>query len=71
MLENSGLQTSESEIILASNSSGRASLLSGAGISFSKKPADLDERSIEEALTIDGVAPDPVDVAVVLAQGQG
>ena len=64
------LQKPEFEIILASNSSGRASLLSGAGISFRKKAADLDERAIEQALTVDGVCPDPVDVAMVLARAK-
>jgi len=64
------LQNPEIEIILASNSSGRASLLEGAGISFVKKAADLDERAIEETLTIDGVVPDPVDVAMVLARAK-
>ena len=37
---------------------------------FEKNAADLDERAIEEALTIEGVAPDPVDVAVVLARAK-
>jgi len=61
------LQNPKTEIILASNSSGRASLLQGAGINFIKKAADLDERAIEETLTVNGVAPDPVEVAKVLA----
>ena len=64
------LQKPDVNIILASNSSGRASLLQGAGISFSKKAADLDERAIEQALTVDGVCPDPMDVALVLARAK-
>ncbi len=64
------LQNSKINIILASNSSGRAALLQGAGISFSKKAADLDERAIEQTLTIDGVCADPVDVAQVLARAK-
>jgi nucleoside triphosphate pyrophosphatase len=64
------LQKPEFEIILASNSSGRAALLEGAGISFKKNAADLDERAIEEALTVDGVCPDPLDVALVLARAK-
>ncbi|MCP4933783.1 MAG: septum formation inhibitor Maf [bacterium] len=61
---------SEHNIILASNSSGRAALLKGAGISFTKNAADLDERAIEETLTVNGVCPDPVDVALVLARAK-
>jgi nucleoside triphosphate pyrophosphatase len=38
------------ELILASASSGRASLLSQAGLSFRQVPADIDERAIETAL---------------------
>ncbi len=64
------LQKSGHDIILASNSSGRAALLKGAGISFTKNAADLDERSIQEALTVDGVCPDPMDVALVLARAK-
>ena len=64
------LQKSGHAIILASNSSGRAALLKGAGISFTKKAADLDERAIEEALTVDGVCPDSMDVALVLARAK-
>ncbi len=45
-------------------------MLQGAGISFTKKAADLDERAIEEALTVEGVVPDPVDVAMVLARAK-
>ena len=64
------LQKTDSKIVLASNSSGRAALLKGAGIDFGKNAADLDERAIEEALTIDGVSPTPVEVARVLAQAK-
>ena len=64
------LQKSGYNVILASNSSGRASLLKGAGIGFRKKAADLDERAIQEALTVEGVCPDPVDVALVLARAK-
>ncbi len=64
------LQNPAFEIILASNSSGRAALLEGAGIGFVKQAADLDERAIEQALTVDGVSPDPVDVAMVLARAK-
>ncbi len=64
------LQKSGHDIILASNSSGRAALLKGAGISFTKNAADLDERAIQEALTVDGICPDPTDVALVLARAK-
>ncbi len=64
------LQKTDSKIVLASNSSGRAALLKGAGIDFVKNAADLDERAIEEALTIDGVCPTPVEVARVLARAK-
>lgn len=64
------LQNKTSKLVLASGSSGRAALLKGAGIVFDKNPADLDERAIEEALTVDGVCPDPMDVAVVLARAK-
>jgi len=64
------LQISTHDIILASNSSGRAALLKGAGINFTKNAADLDERAIQETLTVDGVCPDPVDVALVLARAK-
>ena len=64
------LQKSKHQIILASNSSGRAALLKGAGIDFTKNAANLDERAIEEALTVDGVCPDPADVALVLARAK-
>jgi septum formation protein len=64
------LQNKAIRLVLASNSSGRAALLEGAGIQFSKNAADLDERAIQEALTVDGVCADPVDVAIVLARAK-
>ena len=64
------LQKSGAEIILASNSKGRAALLEGAGLRFDRQPADLDERAIEQSLCVDGFCPDPADVAMVLARAK-
>ncbi len=64
------IQNDEHQIILASGSKGRASLLKGAGISFEKHAADLDERAIQQALAVDGKAPEPADVSMVLAMAK-
>jgi septum formation protein len=64
------LQQPTPHLILASQSSGRAALLEGAGLTFDKKPADLDERAIEQTLYAGGNRPDPSDVAMVLAMAK-
>lgn len=56
------------EIVLASGSRSRRTMLENAGIEFSVLPADVDEAAIREAFTggSDGGA-DPADIAQVLA----
>ena len=55
-------------IILASGSRSRAELLSAAGIAFSVDPADIDERTVEEAAG--DAALDPADLALLLAEAK-
>jgi len=64
------LQSPDHKLILASKSRGRQELLRGAGLSFEALPADLDERAIEQTLWIDDKAPDPLDVAMLLAMAK-
>ncbi|MEP3276469.1 MAG: Maf-like protein [Stappiaceae bacterium] len=56
------------KIILASGSKVRADLMKGAGLSFDIKPADIDERAVEAALTVDEMVPE--DIASILAQSK-
>lgn len=56
-----------SEIILASTSSSRKSLMSGAGLAFRAIAADIDERSIEQQLG-ENVAPTKVAAALADAK---
>ncbi|MGI9385263.1 MAG: Maf family nucleotide pyrophosphatase [Methyloligellaceae bacterium] len=58
----------ETKIVLASGSVSRAALLRGAGIAFDRDPADIDEAAVRAALAADGGAPDPADVAEILAR---
>lgn len=60
-------QAKNIELVLASQSAGRAAILKGAGLDFSKRPADIDERAVEAALRRDNDALDPADIAEVLA----
>ena len=60
-------QSDEHELILASQSSGRSALLAGAGLTFSKIPAKIDERAVEGALRAQNLAVEPADIAEVLA----
>lgn len=62
-----GLQAATPELILASASKARASLLSGAGVAFSQKPADFDESSARAALMDEGELTQPGDIAELLA----
>ena len=52
-------------IILASNSTHRAELLSNAGVTFSCEGANIDERSVEAPAREAGL--DPADIAEILA----
>lgn len=57
------------EIILASGSPFRRHLLQNAGIAFKAIPAEIDERTVEAAISADaGVAPE--DVALILAEAK-
>jgi septum formation protein len=58
------------ELILASASSGRASLLRQAGLSFRQVPADIDERAIEAAMLREGGRLDAGHLAVHLAEAK-
>jgi septum formation protein len=53
------------QIILASNSPHRRTLLENAGLEFSVEKPDIDERAVEAALAGSGATPE--DVAAVLA----
>lgn len=64
------LQNPESKLILASRSPSRAALLEGAGLGFETIAADVDEGAIREVLTRGGNAPDPADIAEVLARAK-
>ncbi|MGH6859565.1 MAG: Maf-like protein [Phyllobacterium sp.] len=56
------------DIILASKSPFRAMLLDNAGVPFTARSADIDERAIEAPLYGSGVTPE--DVALVLAEAK-
>ncbi|MCV0368487.1 Maf family nucleotide pyrophosphatase [Filomicrobium sp.] len=60
-----------SQLILASGSRARYSLLKSAGVAFTVIPADIDETAVRETLTSDNPEIDPVDVADVLARVKG
>lgn len=55
-------------IILASKSPFRATLLKNAGIAFTAQSADIDERAVEAPLYDSGASPE--DVALVLAEAK-
>jgi septum formation protein len=56
------------EIILASGSPHRRALLQNAGLEFSVKKPEIDERAVEAALDDSGATPE--DVAMVLAEAK-
>lgn len=58
------------ELVLASGSRSRRSMLEAAGLSFSIDPANVDEPAIRETLQAGGNAIDPADVAEVLARAK-
>jgi septum formation protein len=62
-----GLQAASPQLILASGSKARASILAAAGVEFVKKPADLDESSARAALMDEGELTQPGDIAELLA----
>lgn len=55
-------------IVLASTSAARAALLKAAGVPFTVKPADIDERAVEAPLVAGGGA--PADIAAALAEAK-
>lgn len=60
-------------LILASRSSIRASMLKGAGLSFSVRTADIDERALEDklgSLSPDALAPDALAKELAIAKAQ-
>lgn len=60
-----------SQLILASGSRARYSLLKSAGVAFTVIPADIDETAVRETLASDNPEIDPVDIADVLARVKG
>jgi len=62
-----GLQAASPQLILASGSKARASILAAAGVEFVKKPAELDESSARAALMDEGELTQPGDIAELLA----
>ena len=64
------LQNPDIELILASASSGRASLLRGAGLEFEIQASGVDEGAIRRALETGGGEIEPGDVAEVLARAK-
>ena len=54
------------ELILASSSASRQTLMRNAGLTFTVMPADIDERAIDQALEKTGAKPD--EVATELAE---
>ncbi len=62
------LQNQHSQLILASASKVRASMLTSAGLTFDIVPSNVDEDVIKETLHRDNQEITPSDIAVVLAQ---
>lgn len=60
-----------SQVILASGSRARYSLLKSAGLAFTVIPADVDETAVRETLMSDNPEIDPIDIADVLARVKG
>ena len=56
------------DIILASTSPFRKTLLQNAGVRFTTESADVDERAVEEAAGGSGISPD--DMATILAEAK-
>jgi septum formation protein len=55
-------------LVLASGSAARSALLAAAGVSFTIRPAAIDERAVEIPLTAGGAS--PADVAAALAEAK-
>ncbi len=53
-------------LILASGSSARSAVLSAAGVTFTVRPTDIDERAVEIPLIAGGASPG--DIAIALAE---
>lgn len=64
------LQNPDIELVLASASSGRATLLSGAGLEFEMIASGVDEAAVRSALENDGGGIEPGDVAEILARAK-
>ncbi len=60
-------QSEDIDLVLASQSSGRAALLRGAGLVFTTRPADIDERAVEQTFRQGREHVDPADIAELLA----
>ncbi len=56
------------KIILASGSQTRADLMRGAGLTFDVRAANIDERAVEAALSVDDMLPE--DIATLLAESK-
>ena len=56
------------ELILASSSASRQTLMRNAGLTFSAIPADIDERALDEQLEREGASPE--EVALELARAK-
>ncbi len=56
------------ELVLASGSQIRATLLRNAGLEIRVMPSDVDERAVEEPLLESGVTPD--EIAMILAEAK-
>ncbi len=56
------------DLILASSSASRQILMRNAGLSFTAKPAEIDERAIDAKLERDGASPDRIAVELAKAK---
>lgn len=56
------------DLILASSSASRQMLMRNAGLSFTAKPAEIDERAIDAKLERDGASPDRIAVELAKAK---
>jgi septum formation protein len=62
------IQTAMTKIVLASASPSRRALLENAGIAFTARPAEIDERTVEAPLAASGAA--PAEIAMTLAEAK-
>lgn len=58
------------ELVLASASPSRRALLEATGLRFETKPANVDERAIQSALTQGNDGIEPIDIAEILARAK-